>query len=146
MGGRKDSTCARLVRAEMEVIVHRNVEHRSPRMPRSLGFAGLALGALLITASLSQCRRVEDRITGVEFGPSSGTARSDCVRQCYDAFKAARAAETDRHRQALQACGTDKVCRKNEDTLYKNNLQALFDQLQDCKRNCYNEGAAGGGR
>jgi len=126
--------------------VHRNVEHRSLRMPRSLGLALLIAGVLLAAASLSQCRLVEDRITGVSGGLGSQQARSDCLDRCNQQYRAARAAENNRHRIALQACGNDKTCRKNEDQLHQQNLQALIDRMQQCKQGCYNEGAAIGGR
>ena len=126
--------------------MQRNVEDRNRRMPRSLGLATLIALALVAAASLSQCRLVEDRLTGVGRGPVSEQARSDCVASCNDQFRAARDAETERHRAALQACGSDKTCRKDEDDLNKQNLQAIHAQLLSCKQGCYNEGAAAGGR
>jgi len=116
------------------------------RMPRGLRNASLVAGLLIAVASLSQCRAVEDRITGVDLTPSSASARSACVQRCNDQFKAARKAEQERLRVALVACGDSKSCKKEELARHQSNLAALVAQMQNCKRTCYNEGAGIGGR
>ena len=140
------STCASPGALRWRFIVHRIVEHKGSRMSRLVVAIAFIAGVIAIAASLSQCRLVEDRITGVERTPGSGSARSSCVADCNEQYKAGRKAENDRHRAALQACGDDKTCRKTEDELHEANLEQLVAQLQSCKQGCYNEGSIGGGR
>jgi hypothetical protein len=124
-----------------------NIDHRNPRLRR--GFAFVALAALLglSVVGLSQCRLVNDTVTGVDLNANSGlNARSDCVHHCNDQYKACKRAEDARHKSAQRACGNDKTCKKNEQRLHKDNQLACVRAMQDCKRNCYNEGAGIGGR
>ena len=124
-----------------------NIDHRNPRLRR--GFAFVALAALLglSVVGLSQCRLVDDTVTGVELQANSGvSARSDCVHQCNDKYKACKRAEYARHKAAKRACNSEKVCKKAEERLHKENKAACKDAMKDCKRNCYNEGAGIGGR
>ena len=124
-----------------------NIDHRNPRLRR--GFAFVALAALLglSVVGLSQCRLVDDTVTGVDLSANSGVnARSQCVHQCNEKFKACKRAEDARHKAAQRACGSDKACKKAEQRLHKQNKLACVRAMQLCKRNCYNEGAGVGGR
>ena len=124
-----------------------NIDHRNPRLRR--GFAFVALAALLglSVVGLSQCRLVDDTVTGVELQANSGvSARSDCVHQCNEKYKACKRAEDARHKAAQRACHSDKACKKAEKLLNKANKVACKEAMKDCKRNCYNEGAGIGGR
>ena len=103
-----------------------NIDHRNPRLRR--GFAFVALAALLglSVVALSQCRMVNDTVTGVDIKANQTvSARGDCVHQCNDTYKA---------------------CKKAEDALHKQNKLACKQAMEDCKRHCYNEGAGRGGR
>ena len=122
------------------------VEHRTTRMPRGIRNSLLIAGLLLTSTSLTQCRLVDSRTTGVDLTPSSVSARSSCVQQCNDQYKAARKAEEHRSRAAIKACKSDKECKKREKALNKSNVDAISNQRKLCKRNCYNEGAGIGGR
>jgi hypothetical protein len=124
-----------------------NIDHRNPRLRR--GFAFVALAALLglSVVSLSQCRMVNDSVTGVDIRANSGTsARSDCVRACNEARKNCMKSEDARHKAAQRACGADHACKKVEQRLHQDNLKACVSQSQLCKRGCYNEGAGSAGR
>lgn len=122
------------------------VEHRTTRMPRGIRNALLIGGLLIAAASLSQCRMVDSRTTGVDLTPSSASARSSCVHRCNEVYKSARKTEENRSRAAIKACRSDKVCKKQEQAIKKSNLDALSQERKRCKRNCYNEGAGIGGR
>ncbi len=114
-----------------------------------LGLKQLALTAVLGLAvvGLSQCRMVEDNITGVELSTQAGVdQRSDCVKRCNDTYKDAMKAEKDRNKAAEKACKSDKPCKKAEKERSKRNEEAIKDAKDDCKRGCYNEGSGGGGR
>jgi hypothetical protein len=141
-----------------------NFDHRNPRLRR--GFAFVALAALLGLAvvGLSQCRLVDDSVTGVDLqAESSVHGRNSCVHECIKDFKACLRAEKARHKAALKACGGDDdddddddggghhnsgsdLCRKQENLLHKTKLLECFNAFKDCKKNCYNEGAGSGGQ
>ena len=113
------------------------------------GFKTLALTAMLgfAVVGLSQCRMVEDTLTGVELNSQDGVnARSECVQKCNDKYKAAQRAEDARYEAALRACGTNRTCKAAEKANHKANDQQIVKDMQECKRTCYNEGSGGGGR
>lgn len=145
-----------------------NFDHRNPRLRR--GFAFVALAALLglSVVGLSQCRMVDDSVTGVDLqAESSVHGRNSCVHECIKDFKACLRAEKARHKAALKACGGDDdddgsgsgsgsgdggggsasdQCRKEENLLHKIKLLECFKAFKDCKANCYNEGSGNGGQ
>lgn len=124
-----------------------NIDHRNPRLRR--GFAFVALAALLglSVVGLSQCRLVDDTVTGTDVQANSGVnARSDCVHRCNNQYKACRRGQAASDKAALRACGQDKACKKAVKRASKGNHLACVRAMQFCKRNCYNEGAGIGGR
>ena len=124
-----------------------NTDHRTPRLKRGLTFLALAAFLGLTVVGLTQCRMVNDNVTGVDLKAATGTsARSDCVRQCNEKRKACMRSEDARHKAAKRACGSDKACKKAEDRLHKDNHKECVRQSQLCKRGCYNEGAGTAGR
>ena len=101
----------------------------------------------LAVAGLSQCRMVDDTVTGVDLNAQQRVSdRSECVQACNDKFKAATAAETARHNAALRSCGVSGSCKVAEDQVHQDNQAANVAAMQECKRGCYNEGSGGGGR
>ena len=123
-----------------------NIDHRNPRLRRGFAFVALAAVLGLAAVGLSQCRMVDDTVTGVDLSANSGlSARSDCVHQCNEKYKACRRAEDARHKAAKAAC-SDNACKKAEDRLHQANHKECVRQMQLCKRNCYNEGSGNAGR
>lgn len=129
-----------------------NFDHRNPRLRR--GFAFVALAALLglFAIGLTQCRMVNDTVTGVDLSAEGTNARSACIRQCIDKYKTCLRNEQIRHKAALRACSDDddddghgwwgsKQCRKDENRKHKLNKLICLKQLFECKKGCYNEGA-----
>ena len=124
-----------------------NFAHRNSRLRRSVTGFGLAAALAITALGLSQCRMVQDSVTGVNLRQASDAkGRADCVHQCNDAFRAARRAEDRRHSDALKGCGNDTNCAKDENRRNQQNEKDLVRQMQECKRNCYNEGGGKGGR
>ena len=125
-----------------------NFDHRNPRLRR--GFAFVALAALLGLAvvGLSQCRMVDDTVTGVDLkGNTHLSAKSACAKQCNEQYKACKRAESIRHKLAKRACPSgDKTCKKLESQRHKQEKNACKQLKKDCKKGCYNEGAGLGGR
>ena len=112
-----------------------------------LGRLGLVLGACAAVAALSQCRLVDDSITGVDLKNNVAlSARSECVMSCNDAFKDAMAAEAQRYKDAVRACGNDKACRDAERARHDEIVDEIQAARRSCKDACYNEGGGSGGR
>jgi hypothetical protein len=130
-----------------------NFDHRNPRLRRGFAFVALAAVLGLSAVGLTQCRLVDDTVTGVDlktnsaaWGHSSG--RSRCVHQCNEKYKQCRKAEEATHKANLRSCGNhDNACKKAEDTRHKNALKECVRQMQLCKKGCrYREGAGSAGR
>src|SRR5437870_13741275 len=87
--------CARRWRTAM------NFDNRTPRLRRGFAFVALAAVLGLAAVGLTQCRMVNDTVTGIDLSANSGlNARSNCVHQCNEKYKACRRAEDARHKAA----------------------------------------------
>lgn len=118
--------------------------HDNHRFLKVLGLAAV-LGFALV--GLSQCRFVDDSITGLDLkSASSLSAKSDCVRSCNEFYKEAMKAEKERHKVAKDACGRDKKCKDAEEDLHKANKSQIKDAKKFCKGGCYNEGGGTAGQ
>ena len=128
-----------------------HIDHRNPRVRRGFAFVALAAVLGLAAVGLTQCRLVNDNVTGVDLRSGNGqlSAKSACKKQCEEKKKACKKAEEERHKLAKKACGThlptSSACKKAEDELHKANKKACDDQAKACKNNCYNEGAGSAG-
>jgi hypothetical protein len=101
----------------------------------------------LAVTGLSQCRMVDDNVTGVDLhAMGSVNDRSDCVQRCNDVFKENERRDDAKHSAEVRACGGDQACKKDADARDKNRHAANVDAMQECKRSCYNEGSGSGGR
>jgi hypothetical protein len=122
------------------------------RVGRSFGRFALAAVLALAMVGLSQCRVVDETVTGVEFAPQDYHGRSSCYRACNDAYKKALQGERARHRDAERKCRSfkrkddRKACERAEDKVHKGNLLRLKIEKNKCKAGCYNEGGGHGGR
>ena len=124
-----------------------HIDHRNPRVRRGFAFVALAAVLGLAAVGLTQCRMVNDNVTGVDLRSGNGqlSARSTCVKQCNEKYKACERNEEARHKAAKKACLSDTACRKNEERLHKDNHKACVAAKNLCKKNCYNEGAGNAG-
>jgi len=117
---------------------------RNGSTPRLVRNFALAAAIVLSAVALSQCRMVQDNLTGVRAGAGRLSARSTCTKLCNSAFEAAMRAEEARHRDALRACDHDSDCRQAESVRHLVNVGQIDEARKNCKRACYNEGAGGG--
>ena len=107
----------------------------------------VSLAACLALVGLSQCRLVDDSITGLDLKHNAFlNGRSDCVHRCNDAYKDALEAEQERYQAALRACGSDSECRDRERDTHKQTTDQIHDAKKVCKNSCYNEGGGTGGQ
>jgi len=125
-----------------------HIDHRNPRVRRGFAFVALAAVLGLTAVGLTQCRMVNDNVTGVDLRSGNGTlsARSACVKQCNEKFKTCQKNEEARHKAAKKACGShNSACKKAEEQKHNTNLKACESAKKQCKAGCYNEGAGNAG-
>ena len=124
-----------------------HIDHRNPRVRRGFAFVALAAVLGLTAVGLTQCRMVDDKVTGVDLRAGNGqlSHKSSCTKQCNDQYKACVRAEEARHKAAKRACGHDAACKKAEDKKHRDNLKACETAKKQCKKSCYNEGAGNAG-
>lgn len=117
--------------------MHLGTHHRPPSRIAMRIVLLLALAAASIT--LTQCRMVGDRLTGV----SVGTYKWDkpCFDQCRDEYKTGKEAEVALHVQYSQACNDDPVCQQAEDERHEAEMARLDAEFYDCISNCHTQGS-----
>ena len=119
----------------------------STQISRALKTLTLVSVLGLSVAGLSQCRMVDNTITGVNLNaPGSVKDRADCEKRCNEEKKEDRKAEEARHAAAQRSCNGNKACKDAEEALHKRLHHEEEQDAKDCKRGCYNEGAGNGGR
>lgn len=134
-----------------------NIDHRNPRLRRGFAFVALAAVLGLSAVGLTQCRMVDDTVTGVDVRTnthfSGGHGRSQCIHRCNAQYKACKKAEESRHKAALRQCNRIKDtkdrahCKKAENATHRANKKQCVREMQLCKKNCrYREGAGSAGR
>src|SRR5437867_11759704 len=77
--------CARRWRTAM------NIDHRNPRLRRGFAFVALAAVLGLSAVGLTQCRMVDDTVTGVNVRSSDAFTpgpHPQCIHACNNAYKA----------------------------------------------------------
>ena len=127
---------------------------RNPRLRRAFTFIALAATLGLGATTLTQCRLVDNSVTGVDL-QSSGFCRgeSSCERQCNDKYKDCREDEERKSCRAEREC--DKIknkkdrkdCMDKEKARHEKELKACKELKDKCIKNCeYREGSGHGGR
>ena len=116
----------------------------------------LALALVLAALGLSQCRGIQDPVTGVDVRDNAtfgrGHGRSECEHQCADEFRKCKRTERHRHENALRKCRKLKddereKCREAEAKRHEDEVSACRAERKACKADCrYNEGGGKGGR
>ena len=125
-----------------------NIDHRNPRLRRGFAFVALAAVLGLAAVGLSQCRMVNDTVTGVDLSASGQLkAKSVCVKACNEQYKICKRAAEATYKACKKACGShNSACRKACEYQYKPAKKACVVQKNLCKKGCYNEGAGTAGR
>lgn len=123
----------------------RRAPHTWPRSLRTFLLFGAGLAA---TLSLSQCRMVEDNITGPksEILASSSERSRNCFDRCKRTYARRLADEIVRHRRELRMCRADRKCISAENARYGAALLALAEEKRQCLANCHHQGGGTGGR
>jgi len=123
------------------------------RKPPRRGLTAILLTVILGASALglTQCRLVDNTVSGIDLTDQSFNARDRCEKKCQDKYQDARCAEDRRHKAALCLCdrkrGKDRdACRKAEDKVHAAALKKIEEAKKTCKNGCYNEGGGHGGR
>ena len=124
------------------------IQHRIPRTRRSRSTVVMLAALLLGALTLSQCRMMDQTITGVDTPSAAANGRHsrDCSLRCWTTFKLALKKEIQRDREAKRACDHDRECLEKERRRHQQNLKAITEQMRACKAGCYSEGSGRGGR
>jgi hypothetical protein len=131
-----------------------NTDHRNPRLRRGFAFVALAAVLGLSAVGLTQCRMVDDTVTGVDLKSNSAfsSGKSACKKACNEEFKQCQKAEEALHKINKKACDQlpkpqKDECKKAESIRHKDAKKACSERKKDCKRACnYSEGAGSAGR
>lgn len=130
---------------------------RSPFLPRTLATIALAATLGLTGMVLTQCRAINDPVTGVDLRTSpafnGGDDNDGCKRQCKERYKECRRQENLRHKAAEHECDQladeddRERCEDAEEELHDRNIDACKAAKKQCKKDCrYHEGSGIGGR
>lgn len=109
-------------------------------------FSLLSLIAVLVSGSLTltQCRMVGDRLTGVEVAPRHNEP-SECVKACRKALADALEAEYRLHVANLRACNRNRACIKAEFEAHLRRLEQIAKDYKNCVGGCHSQGGGTGG-
>ncbi len=103
-----------------------------------LAFAVVLAGAAL---TLTQCKMVDERLTGVSFAKAGPNG---CVSQCAHAYNDSLRAESDLHVGNVHACGSDAVCKAMEELRHEQAIDRIQTGRRRCQEACHHQGGGGG--
>jgi hypothetical protein len=134
-----------------------SVDPRSPRVRRGFTFIALAAVLGLSAMGLTQCRLMDDSVTGVDLKNNStfgnnNNGKVKCDKECETLFKACKKDEDTRNKAEKKRCDSlpkaqKSECKKAESTRHKNSTKVCSERKKACKKACeYREGNGNGGR
>jgi hypothetical protein len=129
-------------RAELEEWMRLADHGRTAR--RRLPYLALALVAIISAAMLSQCKIVDERLTGVA-NPFQGNPAS-CISDCAQAGAQALREESDLHTRNVKSCADDPTCLALEEARHEQAIAQINSDREQCKNNCHHQGFGSGGR
>jgi hypothetical protein len=118
--------------------------HRFPRLRR--GGSYLILLALLgfTAVGLSQCRVVEDNLTGVSASLARG-GPAGCITVCARDYADSSRVEGELHAGNMRACEGDPVCGALETARHQQAVERIVAGRKQCMDDCrYQTGGVGG--
>jgi len=108
---------------------------------------GAALVALLVVAcasalTLTQCRMVNERLTGVT---SFSLSTDKCLMACASAYNDSIRAESNLHKVNVHTCGSDPVCQAIENARHDAAVNRIQTGRAQCQSDCHHQGGGTGG-
>jgi len=120
-----------------------HLAHTVARLRRRSAFLGLGVLLIATALSLTQCRMVGERLTGVDLE----CARPDkCISACQQVFNGLMAAEADQHVLLVKQCNGDPVCLATEEIRHEQAVSRIQMGRQECVNRCHHQGGGHGGR
>lgn len=108
-----------------------------PRLRRALSFSALAIVLAFTSISLTQCRMVADRLTGVQ----PLTNRTDrCIERCRDIYRISIIIENAINRIKIQLCQGNAACLAAEAARHQAALATIEQRRTACIQDCHNQG------
>jgi hypothetical protein len=103
------------------------------------------VGLMALTLfSLTQCRMIEDRVTGVDI---AGVMKAKtCLGLCQTAADTRLKDEDKLNKQNLKDCGGDQACTVQENTRHAAAVNTILADLVACQNSCHHQGAGEAGR
>ena len=111
---------------------------------RRLPYLALVLAAVLLAAGLSQCKLVDERLTGVS--NPFGLQPESCMENCAKAAIAQLRAESDLHTKNVKLCHGDPGCAQAEAQRHVAVIHQINADRDACLNSCHHQGAGSGGR
>ena len=99
---------------------------------------------VLSAASLSQCKMVDEQLTGV--ANPFRTSPDKCIQECQKDNDKALREEDKVHSTNVQLCRGDASCLALEQIRHENRVAQIAAQLETCVNSCHHQGAGTGGR
>lgn len=113
------------------------------RIPRKRPTLVLLATAGLMALLLSQCKMVDERLTGVS-NPLKLTPQQ-CFDKCQKNADNSFRAEDARHTSKLADCAGDATCIALENARHDAALAQIRQDLQACQTTCHQQGGGFGG-
>ena len=121
----------------------RPADHARPAR-RRLAYLAILAVAGVTALMLSQCKLVDERLTGVsdafQIQPAS------CILDCVKAADQAIRAEADRYNHAVQQCHGDPACLAAEAARHLATAKQIIVDRDVCLGECHHQGGGEGGR
>ena len=115
---------------------------RQHRLRRTAVYAALAMMLGVVSLTLSQCRAVGDKTTGVQLFRGNATS---CIKQCNDQYKLLYDAEQKQHATNVEDCQAlpqpqKGACLAAEDARHQAAKTQLGQDKTACQNNCHGQG------
>jgi hypothetical protein len=117
---------------------------RTARIRRALSLVTLIAVLGVGSVTLTQCRMVGDRLTGVEVDSFRGRP-TECSKACRRALEDALEEEYRLYFANLRACNRNKECLKAEFERHLRRLAEIWKEYEDCLAGCHHQGGGTGG-
>lgn len=115
--------------------------HNVGRLRRGPAFALLGVLLAVIALSLSQCRMVDERLTGVAVGPAKA---ENCMNRCAKVWNDSMRVENSLHVENVRACMGDSICLALENARWAEVAARLDASRLACQNDCRHQGSGGG--
>lgn len=118
---------------------------RHLRLRRAATYVGLLMALGIASLTLSQCRAVGDRVSGVGLFRGQPTT---CIKQCNDQYKLLYDQEQKLHQTNVANCQAlpqpdQAACLQAEDARHTARMAELGQAKIDCQNNCHHQGSGG---